>query len=558
MRTTRLFRLVTSVIMLLTLPIVLETVVYITGYSKGDCRQDRTSLELRKNFVAASIKAFSNKQFELFDGDGTDFDFEKDIYKILPNSDSKHNKSNETKDIKLPYTRTPSTTGAIQNYVFSVKRVNIRANNFIAYLFNGNHPTITAYSRTYQGTFVNGRIPVVALYAPSAKINEEKNETPSQGYMSGFIKVSPSESYFFESVRPLLLRSGKTANELNNNNLRESCKTLIVYRTQAMNFRIVLGGRGEPTAQVPSMITQQRTTPINIAVVGDLAYNGLITSSVGDYPQTGAQLEELIFFTNEQLRPYIAGGQNPVVIFEGQLFLLPNWDGPPNANAWNMLCDFLTNDRTSSARSIVQSADLALILTGKSLAPISKRRTNGQLNRFNDSGAFCPADSCNGTLGLAAGIGGIGAQPTCDTNSESRNLFTNPGKYSIAQMQPWSSSLTTYGGTVYERQLLVNHEIGHNLNAVHPAGQNAQRMKHDIICVGSSECRFVDPIYLDADGLPHYGDYPPNGHSIMWPILTRATQGNFDPDQTMKRGAGPYNLERILNCYRRMDWPCAR
>jgi hypothetical protein len=549
-----------------------------------------------RGIVAGTIKSLTN--FELFDG-GNNIKVDPkgfpqsfkvdDIFKSLENK----------MKIVFPLARKNEKGQTVE---LELHLRNLYSSNF-QYWSNQKKQEITARSfssRTYIGTVTedfDGKTPnkdesFAVFYTPAQGFSQE-NFLKSQGFVSGFVMLR-NEWYFFEPVRPLFHSvHGTDASveaKLRGSFLTADCRTHIVYKASDTNFKVTLGAVNPPqkSTSVPPLVAQSQdqknslydsvlasnslrsahTLPIAVALYGD---QSCISASI-DIQCWQRHMD--VFNPVAAIFTRLFADRRSVLEISGSYE--GNWRGyQPNEStprALALLCNFIDheiiqesdlNDVEKDIRRGLNSAGIIHVMTGKVLS--------SQLEAFDDV-AFCPADSCGGNnfriIGMAEGIGGVGNPSTADTcnvrakpflsgtkiSGQNISLFQGKGKHSIGSYsavitESRNNTIVVEPALLFLRVALMAHEIGHNLNAVHPFSVEPA-MAPDRACNSTA-----------VSCMPPPPELANHGATIMRETISNLTTDQFyderpltDAEKNNLRNNN--NQKRIMECLASTSSPC--
>lgn len=160
-----------------------------------------------------------------------------------------------------------------------------------------------------------------------------------------------------------------------------------------------------------------------------------------------------------------------------------NGDGINDLNAFTLLCHFAQGipnaPEVPPVTDDISSPFISHLFTGHDLGPVFAAVDSPQLS---DSGCCLCEANCGmegpNIIGLAEGIGGIWRTSSSSCRSPLGNLDPS-ANHSLSQQSPKPNSNGTnenYQATLYQRFLIVTHEIGHTLSLAH--SDNEQSVMH--------------------------------------------------------------------------------
>ncbi|MBI1741910.1 hypothetical protein HYR54_02460 [Candidatus Acetothermia bacterium] len=288
--------------------------------------------------------------------------------------------------------------------------------------------------------------------------------------------------------------------------------------------------------------------------------NAFTLTVVGDQPFNQIQDEKEWWQRQEEVANLVdslfAFGGNDFPRMNLRLQALETWqDGGPgstiptsgeqNATAVALLCDLVdpgkfphTDQQSGSVTGIVH------LMSGRNFAPMEKTDFGGNATDF-----AAMVDRKKGIIGLAENIGGVGVRTdnrhiTClnPQNPGVGIIFNPPAHHSISQHVPWrrpgETTANTAGGDtrnynalLYQRFLLMAHELGHNLNAPHTLIPPEDRIE-DRACNLLLDCTFGEP----------------PGRTVMSPKINQDIVFRFFDSVLLEIGTRADNNSRLREC----------
>ena len=371
----------------------------------------------------------------------------------------------------------------------------------------------------YAGT-ANGFMSKVALYATNNQV-------------SGFLALddaSISEWIFIEPLKPLLLGMLHSEELLRSYDPNNTCsrddyvrlinnprifpsgnRTHIAYNTKDTDFAMRLTQASSAThiddhvgtdkrfqQNAHRSLSAQTDTQNHLAVVpfGDAAFR--LQYLNGEETWLDGQLKVLnlvrsfyqeVNLTLDIHQPREFDDSSPVPVealpfTENPLLaLMPdqNGDGIPDLNAFTYLCHFaqgFPNEPTVPPTvSNITSPYIVHLFTGQDLGPVYLDEGSPLLN---DSGCCLCEVNCGmkgpDVIGLAEGVGGVWQLSSTGCRS-SDGVLSPAANHALSQHTPkfrlGSEANDQYQATLYQRFLIVAHEIGHNASLPHSGASDS-------------------------------------------------------------------------------------
>jgi len=354
----------------------------------------------------------------------------------------------------------------------------------------------------------------------------------SGSVVSGFVITDVNDHgapwYFIEPVLPLLRLQAEF--DLSADSDLESCvagfaesDTHVVYNARNTDFSIVLEhAQADLPSPLPNEVTsllQPRSSVVDIVGVGDTAFYGLFDGASG---KTWWQAQEEVLtvvvdfyksigieFNLLALEAWTSDGPGAAILGGADLDHdgdLDPGDGLVDVNAFNLLCDFaegivldmnldsgfsnaeVTEDSAARHPPINHKsprdrndAFVVHLFSGYDLGPVPFAKAT----KISDSGCcLCEGGPECGTqesaiVGLAQKAGGIWGNISnlCTLGSNSSaEIVREKTHHSLSQYVPESTSKVetpnqNNQGLLFQRALLLAHEVGHSLGARHSDDQ---------------------------------------------------------------------------------------